>query len=395
MQTCCAVPRPNESRLSDRSSLGSSRISLRRDPCLFRTTNQFLLRHDQLDGATFGLAPSDHVPRKKQAMQAELDTALQAVRQAAQVCRRVQSSITSESLEKKDKSPVTVADFASQALVCRQLEADFPDDPVIGEEGADELRGGESDFLARIVEECRGVGVHGTGEQICNWIDRGGLQEHRPRFWTLDPIDGTKGFLRKEQYAIALALILDGQLQIGVLGCPNMPVVGNEPDGPRGILGWAVKGHGAWMQPLDDPTAQPTSLSVTTTTASNRARFCESVESGHSSHGWSGQIATRLGITRDPFRIDSQCKYLAVAMGDADIYLRLPTRKGYQEKIWDHAAGVLIVEEAGGTVTDIHGRPPEFRHGATLAENQGMIVTNGQFHDAVISAVQENAPDDV
>ena len=81
-------------------------------------------------------------------------------------------------------------------------------------------------------------------------------------------------------------------------------------------------------------------------------------------------------------------------MGDADIYLRLPTRKGYQEKIWDHAGGVLIVEEAGGTVTDIHGKPPEFNHGATLAVNQGMVVTNGKFHDAVIKAVGENAPAD-
>jgi len=327
-------------------------------------------------------------------MKSELETALKAVRQAASVCRAVQASITPDTLEKKDKSPVTVADFASQALVCRQLQIDFADDPVIGEEGAEELIGGDTTFLNRIVEECASVGVKGNGEEICNWIDRGGLQEYRPRFWTLDPIDGTKGFLRKDQYAISLALIIDGQIEIGVLGCPNMPVSSADPDGPRGILAWAVKGEGAWMQPLDAPEATPQKLQTTATASSQEARFCESVESGHSSHGWSGQIAEQLGITREPFRIDSQCKYLAVAMGDADIYLRLPTRKGYQEKIWDHAGGVLIVEEAGGTVTDIHGKPPEFNHGATLAVNQGMVVTNGKFHDAVIKAVGENAPAD-
>lgn len=328
-------------------------------------------------------------------MATALETALQAVTEAAAVCRAVQSSITPDTLEKKDKSPVTVADFASQALICRQLEAAFPNDPVIGEEGAAELRDGDPAFLQRIVEECASVGVQGTGEDICNWIDRGGLQEYRPRFWTLDPIDGTKGFLRKDQYAISLALIVEGRIQIGILGCPNMPISSADPDGPRGILAWAIRGEGAYMRPIDDANAEPAKLAVTSTAAPAEARFCESVESGHSAHGWSGQIATQLGITRDPFRIDSQCKYLAVAMGDADIYLRLPTRKGYQEKIWDHAGGVLIVEEAGGTVTDIHGKPPEFQHGATLAVNQGMVVSNGHFHDDVVKAVGENAPDDI
>ena len=125
----------------------------------------------------------------------ELKTALAAVRQAAKVCRSVQTSITPDTLEKKDKSPVTVADFASQAIVCRQLQADYPDDPVIGEEGADELRSGDAAFLQRIVDECAAVGVRGSSEEICDWIDRGGLQEYRSRFWTLDPIDGTKSFI--------------------------------------------------------------------------------------------------------------------------------------------------------------------------------------------------------
>ncbi|MDG2129952.1 MAG: 3'(2'),5'-bisphosphate nucleotidase [Fuerstiella sp.] len=324
----------------------------------------------------------------------ELKTGLQAVRQAADVCRTVQAAISAESLEKKDKSPVTVADFASQAMICRQLQAAFPDDPVIGEEGAEELREpAGAEFLARIVAECGSVGVDGTPDEICDWIDRGGLQEYRSRFWTLDPIDGTKGFLRKEQYAISLALIVDGEIQIGILGCPNMPLDSSQPDGAQGILSWAVKGTGSFIQPLDSPGSEPRRVQVSSTAVSSDARFCESVESGHSSHDWSGQIGGQLGIRREPFRIDSQCKYLAVAMGDADIYLRLPTRKDYQEKIWDHAGGILVVEEAGGMVTDIHGKAPEFHHGATLAMNKGMVVTNGQFHDAVVAAVTDNSPD--
>lgn len=325
--------------------------------------------------------------------EAELKTGLEAVRQAAAVCRSVQLSITEDTLEKKDKSPVTVADFASQALICRTLAAAFPDDPVIGEEGAEELRAESgAAFLKRIGQECAEVGVTCTHDEICDWIDRGGLQEYRPRFWTLDPIDGTKGFLRKEQYAISLALIIDGQIVLGILGCPNLPVNGSNPDSPAGVLAWAVKGQGSFAVPMDSPDAVPSRISVTQASSPREARFCESVESGHSSHDWSGQIAAELGITLDPFRIDSQCKYLAVARGDADIYLRLPTRKGYQEKIWDHAGGIIVVEEAGGTVTDIHGRTPEFVHGSTLAKNEGMVVTNGRFHDAVVAAVACNSP---
>lgn len=323
----------------------------------------------------------------------ELNTALSSVRQAAVVCRTVQAAISPASLEKKDKSPVTIADYASQALVCRQLQIDFPDDPVIGEEGAAELREGEqTEFLSQVVAAVNAVGVTADGTQVCGWIDRGGLHEYRPRFWTLDPIDGTKGFLRKQQYAISLALIVDGEIKLGVLGCPNLPVSNGDT---TGVLAWAVEGQKAWMQPLDQPESEPIPLSVTDTSETTAAKFCESVESGHSAHGWSGQIASQLGISNEPYRIDSQCKYLAVARGDADIYLRLPTRKGYQEKIWDHAGGVQVVREAGGQVTDIHGQPLDFKHGSTLATNQGVIVTNGRFHDTVVAAVKEAAPSEI
>ena len=80
---------------------------------------------------------------------------------------------------------------------------------------------------------------------------------------------------------------------------------------------------------------------------------------------------------------------IAVARGDATIYLRLPTKPGYQEKIWDHAAGVAVIEEAGGVVTDVYGKKLDFSKGRTLSENKGVIVSNGQFHDEVLVAVRD------
>ena len=87
--------------------------------------------------------------------------------------------------------------------------------------------------------------------------------------------------------------------------------------------------------------------------------------------------------------MDSQAKYGVVARGEAEIYLRMPTRADYREKIWDHAAGALIVEEAGGTVTDVAGRPLEFHHGRELAANRGVIVTNGRLHARVLEALDQ------
>ena len=91
-------------------------------------------------------------------------------------------------------------------------------------------------------------------------------------------------------------------------------------------------------------------------------------------------------------RLDSQAKYAVVARGEADVYLRLPTRADYREKIWDHAGGVLVVEEAGGQVTDIDGLPLDFTHGRELSANRGVVVTNGRLHDDVLRTIRTSSP---
>ena len=314
----------------------------------------------------------------------EQEVALQAVRQAARICRTIQAEITPDVLSKKDKSPVTVADFSSQALICREVGDAFPDDPIVGEEDSAELRTPENAaFLQGVLRHLTSQGLRTSADEACRWIDRGGAQSFSSRFWTLDPIDGTKGFLRGEQYAVALALIVDGRIDLAVLGCPNLPFPGQAGSG---TLCYAVRGQGAWMAPLEGASL-PVKISVSPQSNAELARLCESVESGHSAHSESAVVATKLGISAEPVRMDSQAKYAAVARGDAEIYLRLPTRGDYREKIWDHAGGVLIVTEAGGRVTDIAGRPLEFHHGRELTANRGVVVTNGLLHDRVLAAL--------
>ena len=316
------------------------------------------------------------------------------MRAAAQVCQKVQRQISLDKLDKQDKSPVTIADFASQAAVCRILAGAFPQDVVVGEEDSAELKTTENaGFLDRVCAELAAIGIRGSADDVCGWIDRGAGTSGR-RFWTLDPIDGTKGFLRGEQYAISLALIIEGQITVAILGCPNLPLEPNQPldSNQPGSLFFAVRGEGAYVLPiqggsLDRKFARRVNVSSSSQWAD--ARLCESVESGHSSHSRSEQIAQSLGIAQAPVRLDSQAKYAVVARGEADIYLRLPTRKDYREKIWDHAGGVLVVEEAGGRVTDVTGKPLDFTHGRELTMNSGVVVSNGRLHDGLIDALRQ------
>lgn len=317
----------------------------------------------------------------------ELRVAIEAVRTAARVCRSVQEKITPDVMEKEDRSPVTVADFASQAVICRAIGAAFPGDPIIGEEESSTLRKPENGpFLDRILAELSGVGIEACGKEACAWIDRASQKTHVPRFWTLDPIDGTKGFLRKEQYAISLALIIEGQIQVALLGCPNLPCAAESNQ--IGTLLYAIRGQGSWSLPLEGGS-DPRPVRTSTVSDPKQARFCESVEAAHTAHGLAAKVATRLGIVREPLRLDSQAKYAVVARGEAEIYLRLPAKFGYKEKIWDHAGGVLIVEEAGGSVSDVTGKPLEFNHGHELLANRGVVAANHPLHPRVLEALHE------
>ncbi|KAI8324695.1 3(2),5-bisphosphate nucleotidase HAL2 [Martensiomyces pterosporus] len=324
----------------------------------------------------------------------ERSVAIEAVERASRVCQAVfKHLVTDETMVKKDKSPVTVADFSAQAVVNSILEKHFPGDPIVGEEDSKDLQGEEGRILReKVVELTNTATEHPLAtDEVLRAIDRGQYAGGpKGRHWTLDPIDGTKGFLRGEQFAVCLALIIDGKVRLGVLGCPNLPWDMNKPDGERGILMVAAEGQGAFQRKLSAASeADETPIHVSGITNTSESSFCESVESGHSNHSDNANIARLLGITKPSVRMDSQCKYAAVARGDADIYLRLPTSATYVEKIWDHGAGNIVIREAGGMVSDIHGKPLDFSIGRTLSANKGVVAANASIFDAVIKAVQE------
>ncbi|XP_058189485.1 SAL1 phosphatase-like, partial [Rhododendron vialii] len=119
------------------------------------------------------------------------------------------------------------------------------------------------------------------------------------------------------------------------------------------------------------------------------ASFFESFKAAHSLHDLSSSIANKLGVKAPPVRIDSQAKYGALSRGDGAIYLHFP-HKGYCEKIWDHAAGAIVVTEAGVVVIDAGGNPLDFSKGRYLDQDTGIIVTNPKLMPMLLKAVRES-----
>jgi len=157
----------------------------------------------------------------------------------------------------------------------------------------------------------------------------------------------------------------------------------------NGVLFSAVLGEGATSRPLGSGAlAARKSISMRPVPDITQAVFCEGVEAAHSAQGDNAAVAGLLGITAPSVRLDSQAKYCSIARGAGDIYLRLPVKKDYQEKIWDHAAGDIIVREAGGQVSDIHGNRLDFSKGRTLAVNKGVVAAPKAIHGQVIDAVK-------
>jgi len=322
-------------------------------------------------------------------LSAERNVAVHAVWKACALCRAVHRDLVSEeTLAKRDRSPVTVADFGAQAVVCHSLLQAFPTDPIVAEENSDLLRNREHKALReRVAQRVRGQ-LHDLPEnQMLEAIDSGRYHGGATgRFWVLDPVDGTKGYLRGDQYAVALALIEDGRVRLAVMGCPNLAADSAGGDKRRGVLFVAERSAGTVMCRTGERDETPVRVAEEDDPAN--AVFCESFEPSHSAQDVSARVMALLNVNADPLRMDSQCKYGVVAHGAAAVYLRLPTRADYVEKIWDHAAGSLIVTEAGGRVTDVQGDPLDFSQGRYLYCKDGIIATNGRLHNRVLDAVR-------
>lgn len=382
----------------------------------------------------------------------DLELACLTVQRASKLTKLVLASVDKGAQDKKDNSPVTIADFAAQALIISAIHHVFPDDGFVGEETSTALRenpellkrvwGLVSSFSSEHLRKGEGVSekdlnilsTPSTPEEMLDLIDLGGKGQggSKGRIWVLDPVDGTATFIQGQQYVVCLALLEDGQQRLGVLGCPNLPVgasqvhediVDKEGDGQ---MVFAIAGHGAFTRPMDFSSIPPTSSSSSaggpllkpavplpkiagSSLKPSDVRFVDCEASGSTDPQKHALVASKLGASW-PAAVNiwsSQMRYIAVAVGagasqereeegkGGNTLIKIPRNESYRSCVWDHAGGMLIAQEVGCVVTDVHGRTVNCGLGRTLADSVGLVVAPASIHSEVLRAVKEVVNGDV
>jgi 3'(2'), 5'-bisphosphate nucleotidase len=301
------------------------------------------------------------------------------------------------SLSKADATPVTVADFGVQALLSWELGAAFPHIPLVAEEDAATLRApGSEALLAQVVAAVARACDAGTpppsADAVLDALDRGcadadvaatcappATPPARMR-WVLDPIDGTKGFLRggDAQYAVGLALLEDGADAplLGVMALPNWSLPPASASS-RGVLLAASRGGGAWVRTLAGSGAWTAARADAAGTLRD-ATVCISDNEVWESTPVAAAAAPVAPAALLPLCCGSLVKYAAVALGHASLFVQHPVPGVHRLKSWDHAAGAACVLGAGGAVVDFAGRPVALGGGREfIPDGRGVLVCGG------------------
>ncbi|KAK8469046.1 hypothetical protein PHAVU_006G192800 [Phaseolus vulgaris] len=376
----------------------------------------------------FNVRASLPLPHQNAKYHKELEAAVDVVQKACNFALHVQSSLFSTEgkvIEKNDQTPVTIADFGVQALISLELNKLFPSIPLVAEEDSAFLRsrnlvGTVFDAItATDSSTCKPL----TQDDVLEAIDRGSKDAFvfgpKPAtYWLLDPIDGTRGFLMagKAFYVVGLALVVEGEIVIGVMGCPTWKEDLSEKSSAENGEGWdslhgsgtvmiAQKGCGTWMKSLNSQLKSPdvwTRCFVDGSDKIHKARFCIS-----DSEKWEAlPLFPLFNATSNADDVGSNqilllraccgslSKYLMVASGRASIFILRAKQKPII-MAWDHAAGLICVHEAGGKVTDWNGSEIDLAADVDgrriIYPSDGILATNGLIHNQVLQIIYQTA----
>ncbi len=262
----------------------------------------------------------------------ELEVTLDVIRRAGEEILRRYASF--ERIEDAPADISTAADKASQELILDRLHREFPGDGLCAEEKSE-----------RFATEAAGAG----------------------RFWVVDPIDGTRGFARKNgEFSIMIALVEGGAPVVGAV---------HEPAADR--LTWAAAGGGCRIQTPAGSASLPAAVSATAgaprVLAMSRSQGAEGER----------RLLAALGAERAIQTYSAGIKLAQVARGEADLYL------GDYLTLhdWDVAAGHLLVTEAGGRVTRIDGSAVVYDGSGSSLAGKGIVASNGGVHEAALEAI--------
>ncbi|KAK4183743.1 hypothetical protein QBC35DRAFT_86014 [Podospora australis] len=368
---------------------------------------------------------------------AELETAITLARHAAVISRAALANASRkplsangdegqadndskiENIIKEDFSPVTIADFAIQALLAGSFCQTTPGFSLIGEESADELRQNPVllDRVYRLlVDSSPPIWCPKDKEELCRAIDEctsltGPIDSgsETAAVWVFDPIDGTKTYMRGEQYAINIALLNAGKQMLSVVALPLLdhnasnstscsPVsdADLDPSG-KGTLLFAVRGHGTHVLPLFvDPSEQapvpkrlPRHADADGSSSQQQLRAVTSTNLDSGIESIHSLVASTLEISAPPCDLLGWVpRWSALAMGLGNVTVWVYKSRKRTGKLWDHAGAMLLFEEVGGKITDIHGRPIDLSPGRLLKNNFGFVAAPPAHHAKVLKAVQ-------
>lgn len=270
---------------------------------------------------------------------AELRTALDAARAASDAIMTFYTSHTSETYTKGDGSPVTDADIAADRIMREMMAAAFPGDALMTEESEDDDRR---------------------------------LQNHR--VWIVDPIDGTAQFVAGTgRFDVMIALAVDGVATVAVSLQPT-----------TGLTHAAVLGAGAWRgvedrwEPLRiDPPQDPPRL------VASRYYLLQGQERTLAA------VADAVGAAAPTVMdVGFQPRALDPAGRAYDAFLGAPQDPAiFAAREWDIAASDLIIREAGGSVTDFHGRRHRYNKPDTHIEGGLLVSASPALHERLLREI--------
>lgn len=257
-----------------------------------------------------------------------------AQRAGEAVLTHYEGDIIAESKIGVDKfdEPVTAADREASRLIVEGLQEHFPDDAILSEEEFD-------DSAHRL---------------------------NKDRVWIIDPIDGTSGFIKKDgDFAVQIGLAVEGEPVAGIVLLPF-----------HEVTYFAAKGGGAFRMDATE-TSQ-----LRTSDIDDYSQMQMAVSRNHRSPKIN-TILAEFGVKGEMQRGSVGLKIGLIAEQTCDIYIHLSPRT----KLWDTCAPQIILEEAGGRLTDLWGTT--YRYDVGDVQNWGGIVaSNGTIHDETIERLQ-------
>lgn len=262
----------------------------------------------------------------------ELATAIRLARSASQIIlRHYEDGFETEEKIGADSfsEPVTIADREASTLIVGGLASEFPDDGILSEEEIDDISHRRS----------------------------------KRRVWIIDPIDGTAGFVNHDgDFAVQIGLAEEG---VPILGVVLMPF--------HGILNYAVRGSGAFsVTNGGDPKR------IGTSSLTDLASLGLAASRNHPSSRMK-QIIQHFGFRNCVRRGSVGLKVSLIAEQQADVYIHPSPRT----KLWDTCGPQIILEEAGGRMTDLFGLDLRYDR-IDLQNRNGIVATNGASHIPVI-----------